>query len=90
MDEVLAGQLLDLVSVQGASSNGADTQDKPPAKERENQRVFEGYDDAFPRGKYVPVMQKSRMDPVEVINARWAAKKGRPPRFPTAEHDGNE
>jgi tRNA pseudouridine38/39 synthase len=78
MDEVLAAQLLDLVSKQGANEPDVEPLSQPEIKE--NQRVFEGHDQAFPRGKYVPVLQRSRMDPVDEINARWAAKKGRVPR----------
>jgi tRNA pseudouridine38/39 synthase len=88
MDEVLAGQLLDLVAKQSAGGEQQELLDKPAGKERENQRVFEGYDDAFPRGKYVTVMQKPKMDPVDVINARWAARKGRPTRFAAAPDSG--
>jgi tRNA pseudouridine38/39 synthase len=89
IDEVLAAQLLDLVALQGKSDGGEhEPIPKPEKPEKENQRVFEGHDNAVPRGKYVPIMQKSRMDPVEVINARWAAKKGRPGRM--APPDRNE
>lgn len=83
MDEVLASQLLDLVALQGSTDVlQADLSLKPPKLGKENQRVFEGHDAAVPRGKYVAVMQKQRLDPVEVINARWAAKKGVPGRVP--------
>lgn len=71
MDEVLAGQLLDLVSSQGA----------PPAQSvgrteaEKSTRVFQGDDAAKPVGRYVPVMQKERMDPVEAINAKYLVRR---------------
>ncbi|KIW02205.1 tRNA pseudouridine(38-40) synthase [Verruconis gallopava] len=89
MDEVLAAQLLDMVSTQGRN-DGVDSRGPVPAPDRsgkENQRVFEGHDSALPRGKYVPVMQRPLMEPVEVINAKWAARKGRPPRFASSVAD---
>ncbi|KAF2399585.1 pseudouridine synthase, partial [Trichodelitschia bisporula] len=52
MDEVLAGQLLDLVG----------------------RKVFDGDAGAKSKGRYVPIMEKERMEAVGVINARWAAK----------------
>jgi tRNA pseudouridine38/39 synthase len=71
LDEVLAGQLLDLVSSQGVppaqSGDGADAE--------RSTRVFQGDDAAKPVGGYVPVMQKERMDPVEVINAKYLVRK---------------
>ena len=82
IDEVLTSQLLDLVAKQGAGETEAIGASEPAQKE--NQRVFEGHDDAVPRGKYVLVMQRPKLDPVEVINARWAAKKGKLPRIAAA------
>lgn len=74
MDEILASQLLDLVALQG-SMDSSKLSLKPLKPGKENQRVFEGHDSAVPRGKYIPIMEKQKMDPVEVINARWAARK---------------
>jgi tRNA pseudouridine38/39 synthase len=91
MDEVLAAQLLDMVALQGNTDvSGHEPLLELAKPERENQRVFEGYDNAMPRGKYVPIMQRPRMDPVDIINARWAAKKGRPPRVALSGDNGNE
>lgn len=87
MDEILAGQLLDLAAAQGQDLTDLDPALQPTSKE--NQRVFEGYDEAASRGKYASVMQRPKMDPIDVINARWAAKKGRQPRFAASADDGS-
>ncbi|GAB7349402.1 hypothetical protein MBLNU459_g8519t3 [Dothideomycetes sp. NU459] len=73
IDEVLAGSLLDVVASQGRQST--DDMDMPPSHER-SVRVYDGGNSARPVGKYVPVMQKARMESVDVINARYAERKG--------------
>lgn len=77
MDEILAGTLLDLAVSQGDQS--IVHQETPPtmAKPNRGQRVFLGGNDGKLGGKYVPVMQKRKMDPVEVLNQRWLANKQR-------------
>ena len=40
-----------------------------------SQKVFIGGDTARVVGKYVPLLQRPRMETVEVVNARWAAKE---------------
>ena len=80
IDEVLAGTLLDVVVGQG-SGNRAGTQEdgeprrsaKPP---KASQKVFDGGNAARLVGKYTPVLRKPRMESVEFINARYAARKG--------------
>lgn len=79
VDEVLTGQLLDLVASQGAGVPGAHGTSNV-VKADVSTRVFQGDDAAKPVGRYVPVMKKELMDPVEVINARWTARKERRPR----------
>lgn len=73
IDEVLAGSLLDVVAAQGKRVGG--DVGLPPSEER-SVRVFDGSNMARPVGTYIPVMQKARMEPVEVINARYAERKG--------------
>lgn len=73
IDEVLAGSLLDVVSGQGRRA-AADV-GLPPSNER-SVRVYDGSNWARPVGNYTPVMRKARMEPVEVINARYAERKG--------------
>jgi tRNA pseudouridine38/39 synthase len=84
MDEVLAGQLMDLVAFQGSSLQSSPTGLQEASAQlatkanvhAKSTRLFEGHDFAPSRGKYVPVMQKERMDEIDVINARWMARKG--------------
>lgn len=80
IDEMLAGMLLDVVVAQG-NDNSARAQEegeprrsgKPP---RMSQKVFDGGNAVRLVGKYTPVMGKPRMETAEVINARYAARKG--------------
>jgi len=81
MDEILTGQLLDLVASQGTevSRSGA-YGTLNTVKSDMSTRVFQGDDAARSVGRYVPVMKKELMDPVKVINARWVARKESRPR----------
>jgi tRNA pseudouridine38/39 synthase len=83
MEEVLAGQLMDMVAKQGRSLALAVAGEEQRAGQGMNgkakgggQRVFEGDDLAKSRGKYVPVLKKERMHEVAVINAKYLEKKG--------------
>ncbi|KAL6715323.1 pseudouridine synthase deg1 [Lecanora helva] len=77
MDEVLAGQLLDRIVSQGGQSTPAnDCEEEVTESRRRSQRVFQGGDAARAVGKYVPVLQKPRMESVEAINAKYAKRKG--------------
>lgn len=78
MDEVLAAQLMDVVATQGSSSiEGEEAAGKGVAEwKNRSARVFDGGDVARLKGTYVPVMKKERMETVEVINARYAERKG--------------
>ena len=74
VDEILAGTLLDLVVGQGDQS--IIHQERPQHPNR-GHRVFYGGNEAKLGGKYVPVKEKRKMDPVEVLNERWLASKQR-------------
>ena len=77
MDELLAGTLLNEVLAQGNADQhtraAAQNAQEPRSASR---RVFCGGDEARLKGKYVPVLERPRMESVEMINARYAAKKG--------------
>ncbi|KAJ9661971.1 pseudouridine synthase deg1 [Coniosporium apollinis] len=95
MDEVLAGSLLDVAAGQGRRRDEKRLGDGIEAHSRgRSTRVFDGGDTARLAGKYIPVMQKERMESVEVINAKYAAKKGLDQRALQArqvnEEDGDE
>ncbi|KAH0537012.1 hypothetical protein FGG08_006147 [Glutinoglossum americanum] len=84
IEEVLAGSLLEVIVSQGDQDpRASDAARQTEASELEraqqgkrSQKVFQGGDTPSPKGKWIPVLQKRRMDPVEDINARYAARKG--------------
>ncbi len=83
IDEVLAGSLLDVVVGQ-TGRGGGDSAAEAAGVEEEgtggksagSQKVFQGGDGPRFVGTYVPVMRKPRMESVEVVNARYAKRKG--------------
>ncbi len=81
MDEVLTRQLFDLAASQTAEVRRSDAHGMVNTLKADvSTRVFQGDDAAKLVGRYVPVMKKELMDPVEVINARWVARKESRPR----------
>jgi len=85
IDEVLARNLMDLVTRQDV--NGAIDDQKPrpigldgtkvPSRIiGDSCRVFDGGDSPRNVGRYVPLMRRVRMETPEVVNARYAARKG--------------
>ncbi|KAL4862533.1 hypothetical protein BDV12DRAFT_178655 [Aspergillus spectabilis] len=79
MDEILAGSLLDLALEQGDQSvvGGANIMNIEREMQSKLQRVFVGGNEGKAGGKYVPLMQKRKIEAVEVLNARWLAAKQR-------------
>lgn len=73
LDEILAGSLMDIIAAQGKRSP-SDIK-MPPPNER-SIRIFDGGDWPKPVGTYVPIAKKQRMEPVEVVNARYLERKG--------------
>ena len=79
MDEILAGMLLNVVVGQGHAEYAENlrqesTSTKVP--QTTSQKVFHGGDEPRLKGKYVPVLDRPRMESVEAINARYAVRKG--------------
>ena len=75
MDEVLAGSLMDVFARQGKSPA------TPPGPERlrdgeVSARVFDGSESPRTVGRYTPIMKRERMDNPDVVNARYAVRKG--------------
>jgi tRNA pseudouridine38/39 synthase len=68
-DEVLWSQLLDV------AANGAKVDAAAIEERRASTRVFAGESRTVPKGKYVPLMQRERMEHFDVVNARWADRK---------------
>ncbi|KAJ5439622.1 uncharacterized protein N7458_010620 [Penicillium daleae] len=79
MDEILAGALLDLVVSQGDHSmvTKMDGKQGTGKKQSRGAKIWLGGDDARTGGRYVPVLQKSKTESVDVRNAKWLAAKQR-------------
>ncbi|KAJ9610257.1 pseudouridine synthase deg1 [Cladophialophora chaetospira] len=74
MQEVLAGSLLDLAISQGDGSSferGATRDGHSQSAGLRTQKVFDGSSRARIQGRYVSVMNKPKMDSLEVLNAKW-------------------
>lgn len=85
IDELLAGTLLNLVVGQGTQDPSTDHPPQqntkaamsPPSR---NQKVFMGGNSPRMDGRYVPVLEKPRLETPEVVNARYAERKGLEPK----------
>ena len=73
MEETLAGSLMNVVSLKGKAS----TKDVDRLKSGEiSARVFDGSEIPRTVGRYVPLMQRERLETPDVVNARYAARRG--------------
>ncbi|KAH8819994.1 pseudouridine synthase [Xylogone sp. PMI_703] len=74
IDEVLAASLIDVVAKQGVKT----TELTAPSsrKAAKSQKLFDGGDTPRLQGTYLPVMKKPRLETIEVINGKYAARKG--------------
>lgn len=79
IDEVLAGTLLDVAAGQGNPPDNvrfqADEQQSSKAR-ASSQKIFDGGNAPRLAGRYVPIMQRPRMESVDIANARYVARKG--------------
>ncbi|KAL1585101.1 hypothetical protein WHR41_06425 [Cladosporium halotolerans] len=80
MDEILAGSLMNVIGQQGKPIELPVAE--APAK---SDRLFDGSEVPRTVGKYIPVMQRERQEGFEVMNARYAARKGLVYPRPAAE-----
>ncbi|KAF2743789.1 pseudouridine synthase [Sporormia fimetaria CBS 119925] len=79
VDETLAGLLLDVVSEKGRTLDEVGKEEgegKKGAGKEVQPRLFDGADAGRAKGKYVPVMLRERQESVEVVNERYAKRKG--------------
>ncbi|KAL9114060.1 MAG: hypothetical protein Q9227_001832 [Pyrenula ochraceoflavens] len=77
LDETLSATLLDSVIGQGdGTSWHRGGYQNLEVKRPRSQRIFDGREEPKLTGKYVPVLQKPRLEPVEVQNTKWLASKG--------------
>jgi tRNA pseudouridine38/39 synthase len=73
MDEILASQLMDRVAQTPVE---CDTAFHKLIDESESSvRVFAGEDTAPSKGKYIPIMDRPRMEHFEVVNAKWTTRQ---------------
>lgn len=73
MDEVLAWSLMEVVSGQGQELK---TDPAIHPGKSESARLFDGSEKPRTVGPYLPLMQRERMETPDVVNARYAARKG--------------
>ncbi|OQO06538.1 hypothetical protein B0A48_08321 [Cryoendolithus antarcticus] len=71
MEEVLAGSLMNVVRRQGKPSKLRDVDFA-----LKSDRVYDGSELPRTVGTYMPVMQRERMESPDVVNARYAVRKG--------------
>jgi tRNA pseudouridine38/39 synthase len=78
IDETLSALLLDKIAGQGSSTLEAELplEEQTVGIVKAGPRVFEGADLGKAKGIYTPVLQRERQETVEVINERYAKRKG--------------
>ena len=78
IDETLATLLLDKIAAQGTSTlnNESAASQQGAGIVKGGPRIFDGADVGRAKGLYTPVLQRERQDPVNVINERYAKRKG--------------
>ena len=86
MDEILAGSLMNVVGQQGKAVS------LPVAEPSVKcDRVYDGSELPRSVGTYIPVMKRARTEEPDVVNARYAAKKGIPyPRVAADSKDDDD
>ncbi|KAL8793863.1 MAG: hypothetical protein Q9195_003589 [Heterodermia aff. obscurata] len=75
MDELLAGSLMDVINRSDSDLSSYSSEQAPKDSNRDSQKLFTGGDSARLVGKYVPVLEKPRMESVEIINARYLERR---------------
>ncbi|KAF1931227.1 pseudouridylate synthase 3 [Didymella exigua CBS 183.55] len=92
IDETLSGLLMQRIADLGVS-----TLDREAVVDQHSlgvaagaPRVFDGGNFGRAKGNYVPVLARERQEPVEVVNARYAERKGlHPDRYKRDDGDGD-
>ncbi|KAF2008038.1 pseudouridine synthase [Amniculicola lignicola CBS 123094] len=88
MEETLGALLLDKVASQGEANGGLDRLEEAEGGVMKGApRVFDGGDVGRAKGTYTPVLQREKQDSVEVINERYARRKGIYPKKKPANTD---
>lgn len=76
IDETLSALLLDTIAATGSSTLDREQEIKSNVRPKGGPRTFDGSNIGKARGSYKPMLQRERQEPVEVVNARYAKKKG--------------
>ncbi|KAF3042783.1 hypothetical protein E8E11_003621 [Didymella keratinophila] len=77
IDETLSGLLMERIASLGTSTLDRESADEESAgSARAGPRVFDGGNFGRAKGNYIPVLNRERQEPVEVVNERYAKKKG--------------
>lgn len=79
VDEILARSLFDMVAAQNGQTDGQEPAFGNPMQTSDmplSTRQFDGSDSPRMVGKYLPFSKRGRMEPPDVINARFLVRKG--------------
>ena len=82
IEETLAGSLLDVAMGEYQSGTGSDRSEEEPrnnSRNGESQKVYQGGDAPRLVGKYIPILERPRMETVDAINAKYLERKGLQP-----------
>ncbi|OAL02291.1 pseudouridine synthase [Phaeosphaeriaceae sp. SRC1lsM3a] len=91
IDETLSALLLDKIAGLGKKTLEEESGAEGMGLMKGAPRVFDGGNSGKAKGNYVPVLKRERQETVEVVNERYAKRKGLDPdRFKKAEEDGDE
>lgn len=94
IDETLSALLLDKVAQVGTSTLDQEAQatgEQSVGIAKGGPRVFDGGNFGRAKGNYTSVLQRERQEPVEVVNERYARKKGLDlERYAVREEDAGE
>lgn len=91
IDETLSALLLDKIAGLGKRGLDDDGSAEGEGCMKGAPRVFDGGNTGKAKGNYVPVLKRERQETVEVVNERYAKRKGLDPdRFKKGEEDGDE
>jgi tRNA pseudouridine38/39 synthase len=94
IDETLSALLLDKIAGHGKSTlddKAFETDAGVVGIPKGGPRVFDGGNMGRAKGNYIPVLKRERQETVEVVNERYAKRKGLDPdRFKKGDEDGDE
>ncbi|KAF2634492.1 pseudouridine synthase [Massarina eburnea CBS 473.64] len=93
IDETLTGLLLDTIANQGQSTLDArefGSMEGGVGMVRGGPRVFDGGDGGRAKGVYMPVLKRERQEAVEVVNERYAKRKGLDRMTVVPDEEGDE